>query len=126
MLFVLNWFVMDWVNEKYLWCIEEVFKDLNGGQVFWVNMKVGLVLCNSELVICVEELVWLVMFVQEESGSQVIEEEKGVVVSVGVDIVVCFKVVSECWLVQVEGDIKYQSFLNEGFIFEIFVEGKFN
>ena len=32
MLFAPNRFVMDWVNEKYLRRIEEVLKDLNGGQ----------------------------------------------------------------------------------------------
>lgn len=41
MLFAPNRFVMDWVNEKYLRRIEEVLKDLNGGQAPRVNMKVG-------------------------------------------------------------------------------------
>ena len=41
MLFAPNRFVMDWVNEKYLRRIEEVLKDLNGGQAPRVMMKVG-------------------------------------------------------------------------------------
>ncbi|MFW5823421.1 MAG: DnaA N-terminal domain-containing protein, partial [Marinobacter sp.] len=40
-LFAPNRFVMDWVNQKYLRRIEEVIKDLEGGQAPRVNMKVG-------------------------------------------------------------------------------------
>lgn len=126
MLFAPNRFVMDWVNEKYLRRIEEVLKDLNGGQAPRVNMKVGSAPRNSEPVTRAEEPAPSATPVQEESGSQVTEEEKGVAVSAGADTAVRPKVASERRSVQVEGDIKHQSFLNEGFTFETFVEGKSN
>ena len=129
MLFAPNRFVMDWVNEKYLRRIEEVLKDLNGGQAPRVNMKVGSAPRNSEPVSRSEVPVRSSGSVQEESGSRVTEEEKGVAVSAGDNTSVRAKPSNpsnERRPVQVEGDIKHQSFLNEGFTFDTFVEGKSN
>ncbi|WP_286221268.1 chromosomal replication initiator protein DnaA [Marinobacter apostichopi] len=126
MLFAPNRFVMDWVNEKYLRRIEEVLKDLNGGQAPRVNMKVGSAPRNSEPVSRSEVPVRSSGAVHEESGSQVTEEEKGVAVSAGANTSVRTKATNERRPVQVEGDIKHQSFLNEGFTFDTFVEGKSN
>ncbi|AHI28421.1 chromosomal replication initiator protein DnaA [Marinobacter similis] len=129
MLFAPNRFVMDWVNEKYLRRIEEVLKDLNGGQAPRVNMKVGSAPRNSEPVSRSEVSVRSSGAVQEESGSRVTEEEKGVAVSAGDNTSVRAKPSNPSYErrpVQVEGDIKHQSFLNEGFTFDTFVEGKSN
>jgi len=74
MLFAPNRFVMDWVNEKYLRRIEEVLKDLNGGQAPRVNMKVGSAPRESEPVTRSEAPAKRNGQVQEETGSRVTEE----------------------------------------------------
>ncbi|SFR48452.1 chromosomal replication initiator protein DnaA [Marinobacter gudaonensis] len=126
MLFAPNRFVMDWVNEKYLRRIEEVLKDLNGGQAPRVNMKVGSAPRESEPVERSEVPVRVNGQVHEETGSQVTEEEKGVAATVAGPASIKPKSSGDRRPVQVEGDIKHQSFLNEGFTFETFVEGKSN
>ena len=126
MLFAPNRFVMDWVNEKYLRRIEEVLKDLNGGQAPRVNMKVGSAPRESEPVKRSERPARLNGQVLEEAGSRVTEEERGVAATVPGSTSVRPKGYSERRPVQIEGDIKHQSFLNEGFTFETFVEGKSN
>ena len=125
MLFAPNRFVMDWVNEKYLRRIEEVLKDLHGGQAPRIDMKVGSAPRSSDLVVRSENAVSGVAAEQEEAGSRVTEEEKGVAATVTTPSVKA-KSTSERRSVQVEGDIKHQSFLNEGFTFDTFVEGKSN
>tara|TARA_R110002124_G_scaffold74616_1_gene200239 strand:+ start:1532 stop:2974 length:1443 start_codon:yes stop_codon:yes gene_type:complete len=126
MLFAPNRFVMDWVNEKYLRRIEEVLKDLNGGQAPRVNMKVGSAPRESDPVKRSERPARLNGQVLEEAGSRVTEEERGVAATVPGSTSVRPKGYSERRPVQIEGDIKHQSFLNEGFTFETFVEGKSN
>ncbi|WP_438616563.1 chromosomal replication initiator protein DnaA [Marinobacter salinexigens] len=128
MLFAPNRFVMDWVNEKYLRRIEEVLKDLHGGQAPRVNMKVGSAPRETEAVSrSVAEVPVSRARVQEEAGSQVTDEEKGVAATLAPEpAAVKPKAEPERRSVQVEGDIKHQSFLNEGFTFETFVEGKSN
>ncbi len=123
MLFAPNRFVMDWVNEKYLRRIEEVLKEIGGGQAPRVNMKVGSAPRESAPIQRSEvpEPAPRGSAV-EETGRTVTEEEKGVAASASVRP----KSANERRSVQVEGDIKHQSFLNEGFTFETFVEGKSN
>ena len=134
-LFAPNRFVMDWVNQKYLRRIEEVIKDLEGGQAPRVNMKVGsaskLSGPGNEGVSGVTSararaaapsgtgLVPRSIPVGEDNSGPVTEEEKGVAASVPSSS-------PKRSSVQVEGDIKHQSFLNEGFTFDTFVEGKSN
>lgn len=125
-LFAPNRFVMDWVNEKYLRRIEEVLKDLNGGQAPRVNMKVGSAPREEAPVNRAADKPAVNGRLQEESGHQVTEEEKGVAATVAGPVNVKPKGENERREVQVEGDIKHQSFLNEGFTFETFVEGKSN
>src|SRR5690554_4596558 len=75
MLFAPNRFVMDWVNEKYLRRIEEVLKDLNGGQAPRVQMKVGSAPRESEPVVrSVAEP--KPANLADETGQRVTEEER--------------------------------------------------
>jgi chromosomal replication initiator protein len=124
MLFAPNRFVMDWVNEKYLRRIEEVLKDLEGGQAPKVGMKVGSAPRSSELVLRSETAVNGRTAEQEVVSSTVTEEEKGVAETMVVSAARARNNARPS--VQVEGDIKHQSFLNEGFTFDTFVEGKSN
>src|SRR5690554_412602 len=126
---------MDWVNQKYLRRIEEVIKDLEGGQAPRVNMKVGSApkpgaggtsaqpgRAVSGAARQRSEQPGRSAPVPDDSG-QVTEEEKGVAASVPPSRA---SAGSRRSSVQVEGDIKHQSFLNEGFTFDTFVEGKSN
>ena len=122
MLFAPNRFVMDWVNEKYLRRIEEVLKELGGGQAPRVNMKVGSAPRESTLIQRSEMPDANREREVAETGGRVTEEERGVAASASVRP----KAANERRPVQVEGDIKHQSFLNEGFTFDTFVEGKSN
>ncbi|ROU00967.1 chromosomal replication initiator protein DnaA [Marinobacter sp. R17] len=139
LLFAPNRFVMDWVNEKYLRRIEEVLKDLQGGQAPRINMKVGSAPVQSEPVKRAASPP--PVNGHDENAGPVSEEEKGVAATV-VDRPSLSSPASnrtrpaaaptptpaapERRRVQVEGDIKHQSFLNESFTFETFVEGKSN
>lgn len=126
MLFAPNRFVMDWVNEKYLRRIEEVLKDLNGGQAPRVGMKVGSAPREGDPVMRSETAQQgSAQRVQEETGGRVTEEEKGVAASRPAQNA-GYGTARSRRSVQVEGDIKHQSFLNEGFTFDTFVEGKSN
>ncbi|WP_371824808.1 chromosomal replication initiator protein DnaA [Marinobacter sp. MDS2] len=132
MLFAPNRFVMDWVNEKYLRRIEEVLKDLNGGQAPRVQMKVGSAPKPDDTVArSVPEV--------DETGQAVTEEEKSVAatavqrtaepsepVNAPAPAPAPSSSANQRRSVQVEGDIKHQSFLNETFTFDTFVEGKSN
>ncbi|WP_413785049.1 chromosomal replication initiator protein DnaA [Marinobacter litoralis] len=136
MLFAPNRFVMDWVNEKYLRRIEEVLKDLNGGQAPRVQMKVGSAPKPDDTVArSVPEV--------DETGHAVTEEEKSVAATAVQRSAEPSEPVNppapapttapapsssgnQRRSVQVEGDIKHQSFLNETFTFDTFVEGKSN
>jgi len=81
MLFAPNRFVMDWVNQKYLRRIEEVLKDLNGGQSPRVVMKVGSAPRESEPVVrSVDKQPS--GNVADETGRTVTEEEKSVAATV--------------------------------------------
>ena len=122
MLFAPNRFVMDWVNEKYLRRIEEVLKELGGGQAPRVNMKVGSAPRENAPIQRSEVPERSGKSEVSETGGRVTEEERGVAASASVRP----KSANERRSVQVEGDIKHQSFLNEGFTFETFVEGKSN
>ena len=131
MLFAPNRFVMDWVNEKYLRRIEEVLKDLEGGQAPRVGMKVGSAPTSAsnngaELVDRSRAPANGVSAERETVSSTVTEEEKGVAATVATTSVTPKSKGSARPSVQVEGDIKHQSFLNEGFTFDTFVEGKSN
>ncbi|MEX2474050.1 chromosomal replication initiator protein DnaA [Marinobacter sp.] len=125
MLFAPNRFVMDWVNEKYLRRIEEVLKDLHGGQAPRVNMKVGSAPRAGDLVVRSNAGNGSGSAAHEETGNQVTEEERGVAATVS-SPTSRRNSDSGRRTVQVEGDIKHQSFLNEGFTFDTFVEGKSN
>ena len=134
-LFAPNRFVMDWVNEKYLRRIEEVLKDLEGGQAPRVHMKVGSAPKASEPVARSQPAaVQTPTPVSDEEAGSVTEEEAGVAATVvepktqslAQTTAARTRNDSERRPVQVEGDIKHQSFLNEGFTFETFVEGKSN
>jgi chromosomal replication initiator protein len=125
MLFAPNRFVMDWVNEKYLRRIEEVLKDLEGGQAPRVGMKVGSAPSGAELVVRSETSVNGHAAERETVSSHVTEEERGIAETVAVPRARPGSPNGRP-SVQVEGDIKHQSFLNEGFTFDTFVEGKSN
>src|SRR5690554_602857 len=112
-LFAPNRFVMDWVNQKYLRRIEEVIKDLEGGQAPRVNMKVGSAQRetgsqgNSRSGPAAGRQAGLVprsVPVTEDSSGLVTEEERGVAASVPPS-----SSASRRSSVQVEGDIKHQS-----------------
>ena len=139
-LFAPNRFVMDWVNQKYLRRIEEVIKDLEGGQAPRVNMKVGTASrpktegqpqarpspdqsssrrLNGHGPASSERGRGATRAPLSDDSGHVTEEEKGVAASVPSGG-------PKRSSVQVEGDIKHQSFLNEGFTFDTFVEGKSN
>ncbi|MDX1635102.1 MAG: chromosomal replication initiator protein DnaA [Marinobacter sp.] len=122
MLFAPNRFVMDWVNEKYLRRIEEVLKDLEGGQAPRVNMRVGSAPRQEVLVTASEPAV---ATEQQDDPGRVSSEEQGVAASVS-DRHPSPATGTDRRAVQVEGGIKHQSFLNEGFTFDTFVEGKSN
>lgn len=137
-LFAPNRFVMDWVNQKYLRRIEEVMKDLEGGQAPRINMKVGSARSSAGQVVTRQDIraeqpsqtisrrqqstraaqmTADLTSPAEDGPGPVTEEEKGIAASVPSQ---------NRRRVQVEGDIKHQSFLNEGFTFDTFVEGKSN
>ena len=123
MLFAPNRFVMDWVHEKYLRRIEEVLKELDGGQAPRVTVKVGTAPRAGELVSRAQPTER--SLTADDLGTAN-EEEKGVAASVADRSVRHASNGSDRRPVQVEGDIKHQSYLNEGFTFETFVEGKSN
>jgi chromosomal replication initiator protein len=137
-LFAPNRFVMDWVNQKYLRRIEEVIKNLEGGHAPRVNMKVGSATRRAQPASegtrsATTEAHRRIngnnasgmdrgqrpAVPDAEDNGKVTEEEKGVAASVP-------PARSRRSFVQVEGDIRHQSFLNEGFTFDTFVEGKSN
>ncbi|TGN39473.1 chromosomal replication initiator protein DnaA [Marinobacter confluentis] len=127
MLFAPNRFVMDWVNEKYLRRIEEVLKDLEGGQAPRVGMKVGSAPKGSELVMRSETALNGRSAENETANNSVTEEERGIAETASATVARSHsRNGSARPSVQVEGDIKHQSFLNEGFTFDTFVEGKSN
>ena len=127
LLFAPNRFVLDWVNQKYLHRIEEVLKEIGGGQAPRINMRVGSAPRNE-----VSESVPRSVpanRVQLDVVTTVSDEEQGVAASAGRPAQNFSSHNQDSQVrrpVQVEGDIKHQSFLNEGFTFDTFVEGKSN
>ena len=118
LLFAPNRFVMDWVNEKYLRRIEEILKDLNGGHAPRVGMKVGSAPKPGEPVPREPEAVPARTAAFERNATDARYQAKSSVTRA--------KASGTRPGAQVEGDIKHQSFLNETFTFQTFVEGKSN
>jgi chromosomal replication initiator protein len=124
-LFAPNRFVMDWVNEKYLRRIEEILKDLNGGHAPRVDMKVGSApkvgdserpgsaVANTEPV------------VRDDRGERVSQQIRPTA-PVTAPAASRPRTAGTRPGAQIEGDTKHQSFLNETFTFQTFVEGKSN
>jgi len=136
-LFAPNRFVMDWVNQKYLHRISEVLQEIEGHQAPSVTLSVG----SAPRAASVESPAVASSSsprgsngasprsdsagrspVVEEAGP-VTEEEKGVaaVVPPAQSSAAAVRVRA-----QAEDDGVHQSFLNEQFIFDTFVEGKSN
>ena len=134
MLFAPNRFVMDWVNEKYLRRIEEVLKELQGGQAPRVHMRVGSAPAKSNGQSngqAVERVSREVALVEQENRGSLTDEEQGLLdaapsVGTAVERRGNGGRRSTSPSVQVEGGIKHQSFINESFTFDTFVEGKSN
>lgn len=128
MLFAPNRFVKDWVNEKYLWRIEEVLKDLHGGQGLRVQMRVG----SAPRRVVAEAAAGNGSAVEvrgEDGADDLSLEETGLVEPPPVPRVNGSerrRPARSDSRVEVEGDLRHQSFLNEGFTFDNFVEGKSN
>jgi len=125
MLFAPNRFVMDWVNEKYLRRIEEVLKDLEGGQAPRIGMKVGSAPSRAELVVRSEIAHNGSAAEHEIVSSRVTGDDKGVANTIAAPAAKNWRNGTRA-SVQVEGDIKHRSFLNQGFTFDTFIEGKSN
>jgi chromosomal replication initiator protein len=111
-LFAPNRFVMDWVNEKYLRRIEEILKELNGGHAPRVGMKVGSAPKARPVV-------------KDNSGESVSQQTRPAA-PVTAPAASRPRTSGTRPGAQVEGDTKHQSFLNETFTFQTFVEGKSN
>ena len=111
-LFAPNRFVMDWVNEKYLRRIEEILKELNGGHAPRVGMKVGSAPKARPVV-------------KDDSGESVSQQTRPAA-PVTAPAASRPRTSGTRPGAQVEGDTKHQSFLNETFTFQTFVEGKSN
>ncbi len=135
-LFAPNRFVMDWVNQKYLRRIEEVIKDLEGGQAPRVNMQVGSAsVANGGTVGSTSSSHNRTGRGPSRSGTvaggsrsvEAVTDDPGVVTEEEQSVAASVPAArARRSSVQVEGDIKHQSFLNEGFTFDTFVEGKSN
>ena len=126
MLFAPNRFVMDWVNEKYLRRIEEVLKDLEGGRAPRIGMKVGSAPVNGAELVLRSEAVVNGHAMRQETVNNVVTREEKSTAEASVGSVAKVRAGQTRPSVQVEGDIKHQSFLNDGFTFDTFVEGKSN
>lgn len=124
-LFAPNRFVMDWVNEKYLRRIEEILKELNGGHAPRVGMKVGSApkAGDSERR---EPVVTGAMPVAKDDGGELASPQTRPAAPVTAPAASRPRTSGTRPGAQVEGDIKHQSFLNETFTFQTFVEGKSN
>jgi len=126
MLFAPNRFVMDWVNEKYLRRIEEVLKDLEGGQAPRVGMVVGSAPSSGSELVLRSATAANGRVAESETASGTVTDEERVVAETAAIPKAGPGMNRVRPSVQVEGDIKHQSFLNEGFTFDTFVEGKSN
>ena len=132
MLFAPNRFVKDWVNEKYLRRIEEVLKELRGGQVVRVQMRVGSA-PRPAAVLETAAVAESVAATIEDAGEALSPEEEGLAEATPAarndhrqERRQITRSAGNGVSVQVEGGLKHQSFLNEGFTFDNFVEGKSN
>lgn len=119
-LFAPNRFVMDWVNEKYLRRIEEILKELGGGQAPRVAMKVGSAPKADGPVITAA------MSLLKDDDGEPASQESRPAAPVTAPAASRPRVSGTRPGAQVEGDIQHQSFLNETFTFQTFVEGKSN
>jgi len=130
MLFAPNRFVKDWVNEKYLRRIEEILKELQGGQVLRVQMRVGSAPRAAEAGPQNEAPAARARVIREDGADDLSAEEAGLVDAPEVSRANGSErrraERPNTATVQVEGGLKHQSFLNEGFTFDNFVEGKSN
>ncbi len=130
MLFAPNRFVKDWVNEKYLRRIEEVLKDLHGGQALRVQMRVGSAPRRDDSEPVPKSDSPAAGVIREDGADDLSAEEAGLVDAPEVARANGSERRrlgrANGGTVQVEGGLKHQSFLNEGFTFDNFVEGKSN
>jgi len=110
-LYAPNKFVLDWVGEKFLERIQELVKDINGHDgVLPVKLKIG-----SSSAVRKSEDSLPNKPVDRRKSSEPIKESPRNEAAKTVDR-----------RIDVEGSIKHQSFLNPGFTFDTFVEGKSN
>jgi chromosomal replication initiator protein len=124
-LFAPNRFVMDWVNEKYLRRIEEILKELNGGQAPRVSIKVGSAPRVSDLK-RPESTVVATGPVAKDGCDEWASQQIRPAAPVTAPAASRPRTSGTRPGAQVEGDTKHQSFLNETFTFQTFVEGKSN
>ncbi|AKO51000.1 chromosomal replication initiation protein [Marinobacter psychrophilus] len=124
-LFAPNRFVMDWVNEKYLRRIEEILKELNGGHAPRVGMKVGSApkAGDSERR---ESTAINTKPLEKDDRDELVSQRSRPAAPVTAPAASRPRTSGTRPGAQVEGDIKHQSFLNETFTFQTFVEGKSN
>ncbi|MEH6354520.1 MAG: chromosomal replication initiator protein DnaA [Marinobacter sp.] len=124
-LFAPNRFVMDWVNEKYLRRIEEILKELNGGLAPRVGMKVGSApkVGDSERR---EPVVASDNAATKDNRGESVSPQTRPAAPVTAPAASRPRASGTRPGAQIEGDIKHQSFLNETFTFQTFVEGKSN
>ncbi|PFG10594.1 MULTISPECIES: chromosomal replication initiator protein DnaA [unclassified Marinobacter] len=124
-LFAPNRFVMDWVNEKYLRRIEEILKDLNGGHAPRVGMKVGSAPKAGDSDRLEPTVANNRPLAKDDRGEPASQQTRPAA-PVTAPAASRPRTSGTRPGAQVEGDVKHQSFLNETFTFQTFVEGKSN
>jgi chromosomal replication initiator protein len=124
-LFAPNRFVMDWVNEKYLRRIEEILKELNGGHAPRVGMKVGSAPKAGDLERREPTAINTKPLAKDDRGELASQQSRPAA-PVTAPAASRPRTSGTRPGAQIEGDIKHQSFLNETFTFQTFVEGKSN
>jgi chromosomal replication initiator protein len=125
-LFAPNRFVMDWVNEKYLRRIEEILKELNGGHAPRVGMKVGSAPKVGDFESPEPTATNARPALKDDRGESASQQQTRPAAPVTAPAASRPRTSGTRPGAQVEGDIKHQSFLNETFTFQTFVEGKSN
>ncbi|WP_041634991.1 chromosomal replication initiator protein DnaA [Marinobacter sp. BSs20148] len=124
-LFAPNRFVMDWVNEKYLRRIEEILKELNGGHAPRVGMKVGSAPKAGDSERREPTAINTNPLAKDDRG-ELANQQSRPAAPVTAPAASRPRTSGTRPGAQIEGDIKHQSFLNETFTFQTFVEGKSN